>query len=107
MSIGTGTDLGGTGLGGVGVGGSGPGALPGAGPLPPPVDAPIRGRRIQLPHSPKIIAGLAMLAVFLIVAIIGPLVAPYSPSARLIATNGWPKPPSSAHALGSTQLQQV
>jgi len=106
MSIGTGTDLGGTGLGGVGVGGSGPGDQPGAGPLPPPVNAPIRGRRIQLPHSPKIIAGLAMLAVFLIVAIIGPLVAPYSPSASLSTTNGVPQPPSAAHWLGTTQVQQ-
>ena len=65
MSIGTGTDLGGTGLGGLGVGGSGPGDEPGSGPLPPPVDAPIRGRRIRLPRSPKIIAGLVMLAVVL------------------------------------------
>ena len=84
MSIGTGTDLGGTGLGGLGVGGSGPGDEPGAGPLPPPVDAPIRGRRIQLPRSPKIIAGLVMLAAFLIVATIGPLVAPYNPSASSV-----------------------
>ena len=106
MSIGTGTDLGGTGLGGVGVGGSGPGDQPGAGPLPPPVNAPIRGRRIQLPRSPKIIAGLAMLAAFLIVAIIGPFVAPYNPSSSLSTTNGVPQPPSSAHWLGTTQTQQ-
>jgi len=84
MSIGTGTDLGGTGLGGVGVGGSGPGDQPGAGPLPPPVSAPVRGRRIRLPRSPKIIAGLVMLAIFLIVAIIGPIVAPYNPSASSV-----------------------
>ena len=96
MSIGTGTDLGGTGLGGLGVGGSGPGDEPGTGPLPPPVTAPIRGRRIRLPHSPKIIAGLVMLAAFLIVAIIGPLVAPYNPSASSSTTNGVPQPPSDA-----------
>src|SRR5258705_11269103 len=106
MSIGTGTDLGGTGLGGVGVGGSGPGDQPGAGPLPPPVSAPVRGRRIRLPRSPKIIAGLAMLAAFLIVAIIGPIVAPYSPSASLSTPNGVPQPPSAAHCLGTTQVQQ-
>ena len=82
MSIGTGTDLGGTGLGGLGVGGSGPGDEPGTAPLPPPIDAPIRGRRIRLPRSPKIIAGLVMLAVFLIVAAIGPLVAPYVAQVR-------------------------
>ena len=106
MSIGTGTDLGGTGLGGLGVGGSGPGDEPGVGPLPPPVTAPIRGRRIQLAHSPKIIAGLVMLAAFLIVAIIGPLVAPYNPSASSSTTNGVPQPPSAAHWLGTTQTQQ-
>ena len=106
MSIGTGTDLGGTGLGGLGVGGSGPGDEPGTAPLPPPIDAPIRGRRIRLPRSPKIIAGLVMLAVFLIVAAIGPLVAPYNPSASSSTTNGVPQPPSAAHWLGTTQLQQ-
>ncbi len=106
MSIGTGTDLGGTGLGGLGVGGSGPGDEPGTGPLPPPVTAPIRGRRIRLPRSPKIIAGLVMLAVFLIVAIIGPLVAPYNPGASSSTTNGVPQPPSAAHWLGTTQTQQ-
>src|SRR5580698_9839123 len=106
MSIGTGTDLGGTGLGGLGVGGSGPGDEPGTAPLPPPIDAPIRGRRIRLPRSPKIIAGLVMLAVFLIVAIIGPIVAPYNPSASSSTTNGVPQPPSAAHWLGTTQTQQ-
>ncbi len=106
MSIGTGTDLGGTGLGGVGVGGSGPGDQPGAGPLPPPVGGPVRGRRIQLPRSPKMIAGLAMLAAFLILGIVGPIVAPYNPSASTSTTNGVPQPPSAAHWLGTTQTQQ-
>src|SRR3984885_12865594 len=106
MSIGTGTDLGGTGLGGLGVGGSGPGDEPGVAPLPPRIDARIRGRRIRLPRSPKIIAGLVMLAVFLIVAVIGPIVAPYNPSASSSTTNGVPQPPSAAHGLGTTQTQQ-
>ncbi len=47
-----------------------------------------------------------MLAVFLIVAIIGPIVAPYSPSASSSTTNGVPQPPSAAHWLGTTQTQQ-
>jgi len=111
MSIGTGTDLGGTGLGGLGVGGTGSGGVdpakePVGGPLEPEAFTARRGRRIQLPRSPKIIVGLAMLAVFLIVAIIGPLVAPYSPSASLSTTNGVPQPPSAAHWLGTTQVQQ-
>jgi peptide/nickel transport system permease protein len=106
MSIGTGTDLGGSGLGGVGVGGTGLGDQPGAGPLPPPVSAPVRGRRVQLPRSPKIIGGLVMLGAFLVLAIVGPIVAPYSPSASLSTTNGVPQPPSAAHWLGTTQVQQ-
>ena len=74
MPIGTGTDL----------GASGPAAWASADPAR--VTSLARGRcrprgqlsgpgppGSQLPRSPKIIAGLAMLAVFLIVAIIGPL----------------------------------
>ena len=111
MSIGTGTDLGGTGLGGVGVGGSGAGGAdpanePIGGPTQPPVLTPGRARRMQLPRSPKIIAGLVILAVFLIMAIVGPIVAPYDPSASLSTTNGTPQPPSAAHWLGTTQTQQ-
>jgi peptide/nickel transport system permease protein len=111
MSIGTGTDLGGTGLGGVGVGGSGaggadPAAGPVGGPAQPPVLAPGRARRMQLPRSPKIIAGLVILVVFLIMAIVGPIVAPYDPSASLSTTSGTPQPPSAAHWLGTTQTQQ-
>jgi len=111
MSIGTGTDLGGTGLGGVGVGGAGtggsdPASEPIGGPLQPPVLAPGRARRMQLPRSPKIVAGLVILIVFLIMAIVGPIVAPYDPSASLSTTNGTPQPPSAAHWLGTTQTQQ-
>ncbi len=47
-----------------------------------------------------------MLAIFLIVAIVGPIVAPYDPSASLSTTNGTPQPPSAAHWLGTTQTQQ-
>ena len=65
-----------------------------------------RGRRFQLPRSPKIIAGLVMLAAFIILAIVGPIVAPYDPSASLSTTNGTPQPPSGAHWLGTTQTQQ-
>jgi len=111
MSIGTGTDLGGTGLGGLGVGGAGGG---GVDPASEPVGGPLgsadlterRGRRIQLPRSPKIITGVVMLAGFLILAIVGPIVAPYDPSASLSTTNGTPQPPSAAHWLGTTQTQQ-
>jgi peptide/nickel transport system permease protein len=111
MSIGTGTDLGGTGLGGLGVGGAGAGGVdpasePVGGPLGQPDLTEQRGRRFQLPRSPKIVTGLVMLAAFIILAIVGPMVAPFDPSASLSTTNGTPQPPSGAHWLGTTQTQQ-
>jgi peptide/nickel transport system permease protein len=79
-------------------------------PLPPEPAAaaihPGRGRKIRLPRSPKILLGIGLLTVFVIVAIIGPLVAPFDPSANLNTTNGVPQPPSGAHWLGTTQTQQ-
>ena len=62
-------------------------------------------RALRLPRSPKIIAGLAILAFFVLLAIIGPLVAPYSPDA-IFANSPVPLPPSAAHWLGTTNLQQ-
>src|SRR6516162_9155173 len=81
---------------------------PGAeGPEPAaPVASPGRARSIRLPGSPKIIIGLITLGLFLVLAIIGPWIAPYSPGGISSATNGVPQPPSAAHWLGTTQLQQ-
>jgi peptide/nickel transport system permease protein len=81
-----------------------------AGSLPAPTTAlpgtPERKQRaLRLPRSPKIIAGLAMLAFFVLWSIIGPLVAPYNPS-RFFANSPVPLPPSAAHWLGTTSLQQ-
>jgi peptide/nickel transport system permease protein len=101
MTIGTGTDPGGTGLRGIGVSGAGP-----AGGTAPPLSARRKARSIQLPRSPKIITGLAILAAFLVLAVVGPWVAPYNPSASLSTTSGVPQPPSAAHWLGTTQVQQ-
>ena len=84
------------------------GAPAAAGP-PPPAAARARrdrGRRGRLPKSPKIIFGLVTLGLFLVLAVIGPWVAPYSPGASVSTTNGVPQPPSAAHWLGTTQLQQ-
>ncbi len=65
-----------------------------------------RSRRIRLPRSPKILAGLVLLTFFILIAIIGPLVAPYDPGTSLNTTSGVPQPPSAAHWLGTTQTQQ-
>jgi peptide/nickel transport system permease protein len=79
--------------------------------VPPAPDAGLppeggRARRLILPRSPKILAGAGMLLVFVVFAVIGPWIAPYDPSASLTTTNGVPQPPSAAHWLGTTQVQQ-
>jgi peptide/nickel transport system permease protein len=70
-----------------------------------PGTAQRRQRALRLPRSPKIIVGLAMLAFFVLLSIIGPLVAPYSPD-QIFANSPVPLPPSAAHWLGTTTLQQ-
>ena len=60
----------------------------------------------KLLRSPKIIIGLCLSGLFGILAIIGPLVAPYNPNTSVSTTNGTPMPPSAAHWLGTTQVQQ-
>jgi peptide/nickel transport system permease protein len=77
------------------------GATPGA--IPVPVSG--RARAWRLPRSPKIVVGLSMLAVFVIIAIIGPYVAPDNPNANY-QNSPVPLPPSAAHWLGTTALQQ-
>src|ERR1700730_1186553 len=89
MAIGTSTGLGG-----------GPADT---GLLPVP-DAPVRRR--QLPRSPKVLIGLVSLAVFLVIAVFGPWIAPYDPSRTFSTTASFPLPPSAAHWLGTTPQQQ-
>ncbi|MGH3422934.1 MAG: ABC transporter permease, partial [Streptosporangiaceae bacterium] len=60
----------------------------------------------RLLRSPKILIGLCLSLVFAIVAIIGPLVAPFSPNTSVSTTLSVPQPPSAAHLLGTTQVQQ-
>jgi peptide/nickel transport system permease protein len=60
----------------------------------------------RLLRSPKILIGLALSVAFGIVAIIGPLLAPYNPNTSASTTVGTPMPPSAAHWLGTTQVQQ-
>jgi peptide/nickel transport system permease protein len=75
----------------------------------PPVteDTPAAGRTARrLPRSGEVRTGLGLLVLFALLAVIGPLVAPFDPSASLSTTNGVPQPPSAAHWLGTTQTQQ-
>src|SRR5450755_3880963 len=76
-----------------------------SGLLPAPA-APGHGMRFRLPRSPKVLIGIGMLGVFLLVAVIGPWIAPYSPSRSFSTTASFPQPPSAAHLLGTTQQQQ-
>jgi peptide/nickel transport system permease protein len=70
-----------------------------------PVGSARRRRALQLPHSPKIIIGLAILLFFVLLAILGPFVAPYKPD-QIFANSPVPLPPSAAHWFGTTNLQQ-
>ena len=38
--------------------------------------APLRARRLRLPRSPKVLIGLGLLIAFLVLAVVGPLIAP-------------------------------
>jgi peptide/nickel transport system permease protein len=60
----------------------------------------------RLPSSPKVLIGLGMLLVFLLLAVIGPWIAPYNPYRAFSTTASFPQPPSLAHLLGTTQQQQ-
>jgi peptide/nickel transport system permease protein len=70
---------------------------------------------LRLPRSPKVLAGLGILLVFAVLAVVGPMIAPYSPThtdiswVRILPAIGRfgspeivPESPSSAHWLGTT-----
>jgi peptide/nickel transport system permease protein len=74
-----------------------------------------RFRAMRLPRSPKVLAGLGILLVFAALAIVGPVIAPYSPThtdlswVRVLPPVGpfgspsiVPESPSGAHWLGTT-----
>jgi peptide/nickel transport system permease protein len=97
---------------------------PGAGPSAQPIFH--RGRILRLPRSPKVLAGLVIMAVFGLLAIVGRWIEPYSPNATdeknwvqhvLVPGTGpgttfpanyypLPLPPSAAHWLGTTVFAQ-
>jgi peptide/nickel transport system permease protein len=63
------------------------------------VDTDVPSRSYWL-RSPKTIVGLSILGVFVALAIFGPLIAPYNPSAS--STTALLAPPSASHLLGTT-----
>jgi len=67
---------------------------------------PAGRRRLRLPRSPQVLIGLAGLIGFLVLAVIGPWIAPYNPAQTFSTTASFPQPPSAAHLLGTTQQQQ-
>ncbi len=78
----------------------------GAPGVPSLVTLPATRRGIRLPRSAKVITGMTLLAIFVFLAIFGSTLSPYDPNAIASATNGVPQPPSAAHLLGTTNLQQ-
>ena len=79
----------------------------GAPGVPSPVTHTRRpgGSRVRLPRSAKVITGATLLAIFVFLAIFGAALSPYDPSPAT-STNGVPQPPSAAHLLGTTNIQQ-
>lgn len=74
-----------------------------------------RFRALRLPRSPKVLAGLGILLLFAVLAVIGPMIAPYSPTrtdlswVQILPAIGKfgspqivPESPSGAHWLGTT-----
>lgn len=54
-------------------------------------------------RSPKVLTGVCLLGLFVLIAIIGPLISPYDPSLTTPLAN---LPPSAAHLLGTTSTGQ-
>src|SRR3954447_8156432 len=80
--------------------------IPGQGSMAQPEAArpgKARRQRFRFLHNGKASVGLAILGVYLVLAIIGPWIAPYDPSAR---SNDLVRGPSAAHWLGTTHLGQ-
>jgi len=63
---------------------------------------PARLRRPAWRRSPLTVAGLALIALFALIAVSAPLIAPANPLKQVLSTRL--KPPSAAHWLGTDQL---
>lgn len=58
---------------------------------------------MRMPRSAKVIAGLVIVGIFVLLTVIGPIVAPYTPNVTSFVPN---QAPSLAHWLGTTALGQ-
>jgi peptide/nickel transport system permease protein len=65
--------------------------------------APRRQRTLRFPRSRKTIVGIVLLAIFVILAVIGPWLAPHDPT---LTSPDLLQGPSAAHLLGTTQSGQ-
>ena len=79
--------------------------IPGEGPMATPAVEPTKARRkwFRFVANRKATAGLILGGFFLLLAIIGPWIAPYDPGAR---SADLLQPPSSAHWFGTTHIGQ-
>ncbi|HEY2695706.1 MAG TPA: ABC transporter permease [Pseudonocardiaceae bacterium] len=68
-----------------------------------PATTPRRQRVLRLPRSRKTLVGIALLALFVLLAIFGPLLAPHDPT---MTSGDLLQGPSAAHLLGTTQSGQ-
>ena len=68
-----------------------------------PATAPRRQRALRFPRSRKTVVGIALLALFVLLALFGPLLAPHDPT---VASGDLLQGPSAAHLLGTTQSGQ-
>ncbi|MBP2324298.1 peptide/nickel transport system permease protein [Kibdelosporangium banguiense] len=63
----------------------------------------VKRQRLRFVANPKAAVGLTMMGIFILLAIIGPWISPYDPSAR---SNALVEGPSAEHWLGTTHLGQ-
>jgi peptide/nickel transport system permease protein len=68
-----------------------------------PATVAAKRQRLRFVANPKAASGLIILGIFVLIAIIGPWIAPLDPSAR---SNDLVQAPSSAHWFGTTHLGQ-
>lgn len=80
--------------------------IPGQGAMAQPQEAkPVKAKRqrFRFVSNAKAATGLVILGIYLLLAVIGPWIAPYDPNAR---SSELVQPPSAAHWFGTTHLGQ-